>query len=177
MCGFCGVALPDGSTRRLDRGLIERMNNAIAHRGPDGDGIFLGDRIGLGHRRLSIVDVAHGAQPMSVRSGEVQLVYNGEVYNHPTLMPELEAAGVRYSTHCDTETILHLYEREGRNMPKRLRGMFAFAIWDARSRELLLGRDRLRRQAALLRPHTATARCISDPRSSACSPPTRCARR
>ncbi|HWP72533.1 MAG TPA: hypothetical protein VNM36_15575, partial [Gemmatimonadaceae bacterium] len=76
MCGFCGVALPDGSTRRLDRGLIERMNNAIAHRGPDGDGIFLGDRIGLGHRRLSIVDVAHGAQPMSVRSGEVQLVYN-----------------------------------------------------------------------------------------------------
>jgi len=143
MCGFCGVALPDGSTRRLDRGLIERMNNAIAHRGPDGDGIFLGDRIGLGHRRLSIVDVAHGAQPMSVRSGEVQLVYNGEVYNHPTLMPELEAAGVRYSTHCDTETILHLYEREGRNMPKRLRGMFAFAIWDARSRELLLGRDRL----------------------------------
>jgi len=143
MCGFCGVALPDGSTRRLDRGLIERMNNTIAHRGPDGDGIFLGDRIGLGHRRLSIVDVAHGAQPMSVRSGEVQLVYNGEVYNHPTLMPELEAAGVRYSTHCDTETILHLYEREGRNMPKRLRGMFAFAIWDARSRELLLGRDRL----------------------------------
>jgi len=143
MCGFCGVALPDGSTRRLDRGLIERMNNTIAHRGPDGDGIFLGDRIGLGHRRLSIVDVAHGAQPMSVRSGEVQLVYNGEVYNHPTLMPELQAAGVRYSTHCDTETILHLYEREGRNMPKRLRGMFAFAIWDARSRELLLGRDRL----------------------------------
>jgi asparagine synthase (glutamine-hydrolysing) len=142
MCGFCGVALPDGSSRRLDRDLIERMNRAIIHRGPDGDGIFLKDGIGLGHRRLSIVDPAHGAQPMSVRNGEVQMVYNGEVYNHPTLMPELQSAGVQYRTHCDTETILHLYEREGREMPKRLRGMFAFAIWDARSRELLLARDR-----------------------------------
>jgi asparagine synthase (glutamine-hydrolysing) len=143
MCGFCGVALPDGSSRRLDRSLIERMNATIAHRGPDGDGIFLQPGIGLGHRRLSIVDPTHGAQPMSVRNGEVQMVYNGEVYNHPTLMPELQAAGVHYRTHCDTETILHLYEREGREMPKRLRGMFAFAIWDTRSRELLLARDRL----------------------------------
>ena len=142
MCGFCGVALPTGSNRRLDRDLVERMNSTIAHRGPDGEGIFLQDGIGLGHRRLSIVDVAHGAQPMSLRNGEVQMVYNGEVYNHPTLMPELQAAGVRYRTHCDTETILHLYEREGRELPKRLRGMFAFAIWDARSRELLLARDR-----------------------------------
>ena len=143
MCGFCGVALPDGSNRRLDRDLIERMNSTIAHRGPDGDGIFLQPGIGLGHRRLSIVDPALGAQPMSVRNGEVQMVYNGEVYNHPTLMPELQAAGVPYRTHCDTETILHLYDREGREMPKRLRGMFAFAIWDSRSRELLLARDRL----------------------------------
>ncbi len=143
MCGFCGVALPRGSTRRLDRDLIERMNSTIVHRGPDGEGIFLQDGIGLGHRRLSIVDVAHGAQPMSVRNGEVQMVYNGEVYNHPTLMPELQAAGVRYKTHCDTETILHLYERDGRDVPKHLRGMFAFAIWDSRSRELLLARDRL----------------------------------
>ena len=142
MCGFCGVALPDGSNRRLDRDLIERMNRTIAHRGPDGDGIYLQPGIGLGHRRLSIVDPKLGAQPMSVRNGEVQIVYNGEVYNHPTLMPELQAAGVQYRTHCDTETILHLFEREGREMPKRLRGMFAFAIWDARSRELLLARDR-----------------------------------
>ena len=118
------------------------MNSTIHHRGPDADGIFLRDGIGLGHRRLSIVDVARGAQPMSVRNGEVQMVYNGEVYNHPTLMPELQAAGVQYRTTSDTETILHLYEREGRDMPRRLRGMFAFAIWDARSRELLLARDR-----------------------------------
>lgn len=143
MCGFCGIALPDGSRRRLDRDLIERMNRTIAHRGPDGDGIFLAPGIGLGHRRLSIVDPELGAQPMSVQNGAVQMVYNGEVYNHPALMPELQAAGVQYRTHCDTETILHLYERDGRDMPKRLRGMFAFAIWDARSRELLLARDRL----------------------------------
>jgi hypothetical protein len=162
MCGFCGIALPRGSNRRLDRDLIERMNRTIMHRGPDGDGIFLQDGIGLGHRRLSIVDVAHGAQPMSVRNGEVQMVYNGEVYNHPTLMPELQAAGVRYRTHCDTETILHLYERDGRDMPRRLRGMFAFAIWDARSREHFLRPRPVRRQTAV--PCTPTmARSTSRP--------------
>ena len=143
MCGICGVAFPAGSNRRLDRALIERMNSTIAHRGPDGEGIFVQDGIGLGHRRLSIVDVALGAQPMSVRDGAVQMIYNGEIYNHPTLMPELKAAGVQYRTRSDTETILHLYERDGREMPRHLRGMFAFAIWDARSRELLLARDRL----------------------------------
>jgi asparagine synthase (glutamine-hydrolysing) len=143
MCGICGVAFPAGSSRRLDRALIQRMNDTIAHRGPDGDGIFVQDGIGLGHRRLSIVDPALGAQPMCIRDGEVQIIYNGEIYNHPTLMPELKAAGVQYRTRSDTETILHLYEREGRDMPKRLRGMFAFAIWDSRSRELLIARDRL----------------------------------
>ena len=143
MCGICGVAFPASSNRRLDRALVERMNDTIAHRGPDGDGIFVQDGIGLGHRRLSIVDPALGAQPMCIRNGEVQIIYNGEIYNHPTLMPELKAAGVQYRTRSDTETILHLYEREGREMPKRLRGMFAFAIWDSRSRELLIARDRL----------------------------------
>src|SRR5262245_40801159 len=101
MCGFCGVAVPKSSNRQLPRDLIERMNATIVHRGPDADGIFLQNGIGLGHRRLSIVDVARGAQPMSVRNGEVQMVYNGEVYNHPTLMPELQAAGVQYRTHSD----------------------------------------------------------------------------
>ena len=143
MCGICGVAFPTGSNRRLDRALVERMNATIAHRGPDGDGIFIQDGVGLGHRRLSIVDPALGAQPMHIRNGDVQIIYNGEIYNHPTLMPELKAAGVQYKTRSDTETILHLYEREGREMPKRLRGMFAFAIWDTRSRELLIARDRL----------------------------------
>src|SRR3972149_6623233 len=143
MCGICGVALPRGAGRRLDRDLIEAMMDTIRHRGPDGSGLYLKDGIGLGHRRLSIVDVAHGAQPMSVRHGAVHITYNGEVYNPPPLMPELGAAGTCYATHCDTETILHLYERDGRAMPARLRGMFAFAIWDERSRELFLARDRL----------------------------------
>ncbi|NUQ11011.1 MAG: asparagine synthase (glutamine-hydrolyzing) [Gemmatimonadaceae bacterium] len=142
MCGLCGIALPRGSTRRLDRGLLESMMGTIVHRGPDGSGLYLDNGIGLGHRRLSIVDPALGAQPMAVADGAVQIVYNGEVYNHPALMPALQAEGVRYRTHCDTETILHLYLRHGRDVPRRLRGMFAFAIWDARSRELLLARDR-----------------------------------
>lgn len=143
MCGICGVALPPGSSRPLDRPLLDRMLSTIVHRGPDGDGVFLDGGIGLGHRRLAIVDPAHGAQPMSICGGAVQIVYNGEVYNHPTLMPELQASGVEYATHCDTETILHLYQRHGHEMPTRLRGMFAFAIWDSRSRELFIARDRL----------------------------------
>lgn len=143
MCGLCGVALPRGSSRRLDRDLLLRMMGTITHRGPDANGMFLHEGIGLGHQRLAIVDVAHGAQPMATPDGQVHVVYNGEIYNHPSLMPELQAAGVRYATHCDTETVLHLYEREGYAMPRRLRGMFAIAIWDARSRELLLIRDRL----------------------------------
>ena len=142
MCGICGIALPDGSGRRLDRELLTRMRDELLHRGPDGEGLFLDRGIGLGHRRLSIVDVAHGAQPMAGADGALQIVYNGESYNHPELMPALEAQGVRYATHCDTETVLHLYERHGARTPGLLRGMFAFAIWDARTRELFLARDR-----------------------------------
>lgn len=119
------------------------MRDELAHRGPDGAGEFLDRGIALGHRRLSIVDVAHGAQPMAAAGGAVQIVYNGEVYNHPELMPALQADGVHYATHCDTETVLHLYLRHGVRTPEQLRGMFAFAIWDARSRELFIARDRL----------------------------------
>ena len=142
MCGICGIALPTGSGRRLDATLLERMRDTLVHRGPDGAGLFLDDGIGLGHRRLSIVDVAHGAQPMASAEGRFQLVYNGEVYNHPSLMRELEARGRRYRTHCDTETVLHLYEELGPRTPERLRGMFAFAVWDRARRELFLCRDR-----------------------------------
>ena len=143
MCGICGIALPDGSSRRLDRELLVRMRDQLLHRGPDGAGEFLDHGIALGHRRLSIVDVAHGAQPMAAAGGAVQIVYNGEVYNHPELMPALQAEGVQYATHCDTETVLHLYLRHGARTPEHLRGMFAFAIWDARTRELFIARDRL----------------------------------
>ncbi len=143
MCGICGIAVPAGSGRRIDRALLERMRDELKHRGPDGSGLFLDDGIGLGHRRLSIVDVAHGAQPMASADGRHTVVYNGEVYNHPALMPELQAQGVAYSTHCDTETLLHLYQRHGPDTPDHLRGMFAFAIWDRDARSLFIARDRL----------------------------------
>lgn len=144
MCGICGIALSSRSTRSVDRDQLVRMRDAMTHRGPDGEGLYFSDRdrVGLGHRRLSIVDVAHGAQPMSSDDGGLQLVYNGEVYNHPLLHDELVAKGVQYHTRCDTETILRLYEREGARTPELLRGMFAFAVWDTRARELFIARDR-----------------------------------
>jgi len=135
--------LPAGSRRRLDMELLERMRDTLVHRGPDGAGAFLEGGVGLGHRRLSIIDVAHGQQPMVSDDGRFQVVYNGEVFNHPTLKRELEAAGRRYHTRCDTETVLRLYESDGERAPERMRGMFAFAIWDRERRELFLCRDRL----------------------------------
>ena len=98
--------------------------------------------VALGHRRLSIVDVSHGQQPMASEDDALVLVYNGEVFNHPTLMAELQQDGVRYRTHCDTETVLHVFERRGEAAPEELRGMFAYAVWDKRTRTLTLARDR-----------------------------------
>ena len=143
MCGICGIVLSSRSTRSISRDQLVRMRDVIRHRGPDGEGLFLAPRVGLGHRRLSIIDVAHGAQPMASDDGAIQLVYNGEVFNHPELHDALRSAGVHYHTHCDTETILRLYERDGAGVARQLRGMFAFAVWDARTGELLLVRDRL----------------------------------
>jgi len=143
MCGICGIAHPSATRRSVDRATLVRMRDVLTHRGPDAAGIFLDEGVGLGHRRLSIVDVAHGHQPMGSDDGNLQLVYNGEVYNHPTLSAELQSNGVRYQTHCDTETVLRIFEREGTTTPRRLRGMFAFAIWNRRRRELFLARDRL----------------------------------
>ncbi|HEX4936319.1 MAG TPA: hypothetical protein VFV33_24225, partial [Gemmatimonadaceae bacterium] len=94
MCGICGIVRTTGATRAVTRELVERMRDTMVHRGPDGAGCFLEPGVGLGHRRLSIVDVAHGAQPMHSDDGRYHIVYNGEVYNHPQLMPELQAAGV-----------------------------------------------------------------------------------
>jgi asparagine synthase (glutamine-hydrolysing) len=142
MCGICGVARPSGSAVRIDRDLVVRMRDVIRHRGPDGEGLYLDEHVGLGHRRLAIVDVAHGAQPMASDDGRLQLTYNGEIYNHPALFDELRRAGVTYHTRCDTETILRLTERVGSATPTRLRGMFAYAIWDRASRELFIARDR-----------------------------------
>jgi asparagine synthase (glutamine-hydrolysing) len=141
MCGICGIVTV-GLSIVPDRALVERMRDLIAHRGPDGAGLYLAPGVGLGHRRLSIVDVAHGQQPMYSEDRRFVIVYNGEVFNHPALKPELEAAGVRYRTHSDTETVLHLYERLGARAVERMRGMFAVAIWDSLERRLFLARDR-----------------------------------
>jgi len=141
MCGICGVLSVD-SASVPERGLLERMRDVIAHRGPDGAGLYLAGGVGLGHRRLSIVDVAHGQQPMYSEDRRFVIIYNGEVFNHPSLKPELEAEGVRYRTRSDTETVLHLYARLGEHAVERLRGMFAFAIWDSVERRLFLARDR-----------------------------------
>jgi asparagine synthase (glutamine-hydrolysing) len=141
MCGICGILTPNLSLVP-DRGLLERMRELIAHRGPDGSGLYLGPGVGLAHRRLSIVDLAQGQQPMYSHDRRFVIVYNGEVFNHPALKTELEGVGVRYRTHSDTETVLHLYERLGERAVARMRGMFALAIWDSLERRLFLARDR-----------------------------------
>ena len=142
MCGICGIAIPDSLKRAVDPARLARMRDTMVHRGPDGAGMFVDGPIGLGHRRLSIVDVEHGAQPMTTDDGRSTIVYNGEVFNHPMLMQGLHADGVHYHTHCDTETVLHLYQRHGREFVHQCRGMFAIAIWDRRERTLTLARDR-----------------------------------
>jgi len=143
MCGINGIAFSSKSGRTINRATLERMRDVITHRGPDEEGFFVDGAVGLGHRRLSIVDVAAGHQPMTNEDGSLHIVYNGEVYNHADYRDELEARGHVYQTHCDTETILHLYEEHGVNCVDYLRGMFAFAIWDQRQKQLFIARDRL----------------------------------
>src|SRR6185312_11291390 len=143
MCGINGIAFSSRSGSQIDATLLKRMRDVIRHRGPDDEGIFVDGRVGLGHRRLSIVDVAAGHQPMTNEDGTLHITYNGEIYNHADFRIELEAKGHVYQTHCDTETILHLYEEYGENCVEHLRGMFAFAIWDRNRKELFIARDRL----------------------------------
>jgi asparagine synthase (glutamine-hydrolysing) len=142
MCGIAGIVMFDPHAR-ADEARLRRMCDAIRHRGPDDSGLWIHGPVGLGHRRLSIVDVASGHQPMTNEDGTVWITFNGEIYNHAEMRPSLEAAGHRYQTRCDTETILHLYEESGDGCVDRLQGMFAFAIWDGARKRLLLARDRL----------------------------------
>jgi asparagine synthase (glutamine-hydrolysing) len=143
MCGICGIAFPERLNRRVDESQLVRMRDAITHRGPDGAGIFLDGGIGLGHRRLSIVDIGGGHQPMSNEDGRIWITFNGEIYNHRDVRPALEARGHVYKTASDTETIIHAYEEYGARAVDHLRGMFTFAIWDGERRKLLVARDRL----------------------------------
>src|SRR6185436_11205926 len=142
MCGIVGILkLKPGE--RVEETRLARMRDTLRHRGPDGEGLHVEGPIGLGHRRLAIVDPKGGRQPMANEDQNVWIVCNGEIYNHPAIRPNLEARGHRYRTRSDNETILHLYEEEGDGCVESLRGMFAFALWDGRSSRLLLARDRL----------------------------------
>src|SRR5579863_274914 len=142
MCGICGIFFSDRQ-RHVERDAVAGMNRRIVHRGPDDEGFFVEENVGLAMRRLSIIDVKSGHQPLANENQDDWIVFNGEIYNHAELRPDLEARGHRYRTRSDTETIVHLYEEYGRDCVKHLRGMFAFAIWDRRKRLLFAARDRL----------------------------------
>jgi asparagine synthase (glutamine-hydrolysing) len=143
MCGIAGfIAQDDFADRQESTLVLDRMCRRIAHRGPDDQGMMVEGRAALGMRRLSIIDLAGGQQPMSGCTSAVTIVFNGEIYNYHELQRELEARGHHFKTHSDTETILHAYEEYGAGCVNHLRGMFAFAIWDERRRELFIARDR-----------------------------------
>ncbi len=142
MCGICGIISFDPS-RPVDRQVLLRMTRRIKHRGPDEEGTYLNGGVGLGSRRLSIIDLAGGRQPIANEDGSLWIVYNGEVYNYRELRAYLERRGHIFRTHTDTEVILHLYEEFGDECVQLLDGIFAFAIWDARQRDLFLARDRM----------------------------------
>jgi asparagine synthase (glutamine-hydrolysing) len=141
MCGITGLV----GTLRTDRGTLQAMNDALAHRGPDGEGFFWPEsgQVGLGMRRLAIIDVAGGDQPIFNEDGSVCVVFNGEIYNFLDLREELEARGHTFATHADTEVVVHAYEEFGVECLQHLWGMYALALWDAREQRLLLARDRL----------------------------------
>ena len=141
MCGIAGFLTTSPASG--DEKILERMTTSIAHRGPDGYGYFSDPGVYLGHRRLSIIDLATGGQPMANEDDSVWLVYNGEIFNHADVRPALEAAGHRYKSYCDTETVLHAWEQYGADSVSLFRGMFAYALWDRKQQTLFCVRDRL----------------------------------
>src|ERR1700723_3848706 len=135
MCGIAGYLLRNGGARE---DVVRTMCGQIRHRGPDDDGVYIDGGCGIGMRRLSIIDLSTGHQPISNEDGSVWVVFNGEIYNYQELRQNLIAQGHTFRTNSDTETLIHLYEQEGVDGISRLRGMFAYAIWDARKEQLLL---------------------------------------
>ena len=193
MCGIAGIFNFDGEP--VERGLLKRMTDAVAHRGPDGEGHYVEGPIGLGHRRLAIIDLSDAArQPMPNETGDVLLVYNGEIYNfQPICAPSSRARAIAFTRATDSEVIVHGYEKWGDDCVDRLNGMFAFALWDGRAPAAVLARDRYgikplyywqdastvifasEIKALLLHPRvtgrTSTAtRCSNTSRSRTCSP-------
>ncbi|WP_028575408.1 asparagine synthase (glutamine-hydrolyzing) [Desulfonatronovibrio hydrogenovorans] len=141
MCGICGIFNVDG--RPVAESSIKKMASTMVHRGPDGEGVFVKGSLGLGHRRLAIIDLDTGAQPMATRDGQLQVVFNGEIYNFLELKKDLQNRGHVFQTKSDTESILHAYREWGLDFVKHLRGMFAIALWDERKKHLVLARDRI----------------------------------
>ena len=141
MCGICGFCIPDN--KAVDLSILQKMTSALQHRGPDDEGYYNNAGIALGHRRLSIIDLDTGKQPIHNEDKTVYVIFNGEIYNFPALKKELEERGHRFYTKTDTEVLVHLYEERGEKCLESLNGMFAFAIWDGTKRKLLLARDRI----------------------------------
>ena len=147
MCGIVGIVRSDNKS--IDQALVSRMCSAIRHRGPDEDGFYFNDHVGLGMRRLSIIDVAGGQQPIHNQDRSAWIVFNGEIYNYRELRDKLEKLGHTFYTNSDTEAIVHAYDQYGADCPNHLRGMFAFAIWNERNQELFLARDRVGKKPIL----------------------------
>ena len=146
MCGIVGIA---NKKAGVTHQLLEKMNLCIVHRGPDDDGFYVNENVGMAMRRLSIIDIAHGKQPMHNEDKTAWIVFNGEIYNFQELRKDLESKGSNFYTNSDTEVILHLYDRYGVDCVQHLRGMFAFSIWDTRDKSLFIARDRLGKKPIL----------------------------
>ena len=149
MCGIVGLFETKGQNT-IDRDLLARMNDSITHRGPDEEGLYTAPGLGFGHRRLAIIDLAEGQQPMFNEDRSVVLIYNGEIYNYKDLTQELQAAGYQFKTHSDTEVIIHAWAEWGAACVERFRGMFVFALWDSNKQTPVPGSRPDRHQASLL---------------------------
>ena len=142
MCGIAGIINTNGEV--IEKAEVQAMIQSIAHRGPDDQGIYIKENVGLGHRRLSIIDLTEtGHQPMTNGDGSLHIVFNGEIYNYKELKRDLQTQGARFRSTSDTEVVLRLYEKEELECVRKLRGMFAFAIWDEKKKRLFVARDRL----------------------------------
>jgi asparagine synthase (glutamine-hydrolysing) len=147
VCGIVGIVYKD--KRPVDETLLRKMCEAIKHRGPDEDGFYINGSVGLAMRRLSIIDLAGGQQPIANENRTAWIVFNGEIYNYQELRAQLEKLGHTFHTNSDTEVIVHAYDQYGTDCPKYLRGMFAFAIWDTRDDSLFIARDRVGKKPLL----------------------------
>ena len=141
MCGITGIFYKDG--QGIDSSILKKMTQSLIHRGPDEEGFYIEGNIGFGHRRLSIIDLSTGQQPLCNEDGNIWITFNGEIYNYMALKKELENKGHVFKTNSDTETIVHAYEEWGVNCLKKFRGMFAFALWDKNKKQLVIARDRV----------------------------------